>query len=81
MERQRHKKSFLPAGCGGGFAGFMLWVALKKILGESMTWWMGVVLMAVCIAVGLGLQAIDERKTKRDVIVRKKDQDEDEPLK
>ena len=72
MKQQRRKKSFLPAGCGGAFAGFMLWVALKKILGESMTWWMGLVLILVCIAVGLAFQAIDKRKIKRDVIIRKK---------
>ena len=72
MKQQRHKKSFLPAGCGGAFAGFMLWVALKRILDDSMTWWMGLVLILVCIAVGLAFQTMDERKIKRDVITRKK---------
>ena len=77
MKETKRKRSFLPAGCGGGFAGFMLWVALKKIVGESMTWWMGLVLMFICIAVGVAFQALDDRKKESDVIVRKnKEQNE-----
>ncbi len=82
MSETRRKKSFLPAGCGGGFAGFVLWVALKKIVGESITWWMGLVLMFICIVVGVAFQALDERKIEPDVIVRKnKKQNEDDILK
>lgn len=81
MKKKRRKKSFLPAGCGGGFAGFMLWVALKKIVGESITWWMGLVLMFICILVGVVFQAIDEKKIEPDVVIRKnKIQNEDEIL-
>ena len=81
-KEKRHKKSFLPAGCGGGFAGFMLWVALEKIMGESMTWWMGLVLMFICTGVGVTFQAIDERKIEPDIIIRKNEnQNEDEILK
>jgi len=80
MKEKRRKKSFLPAGCGGGFAGFILWVALKKIVGESMTWWMGLILMFICIVVGVAFQSIDEQKIKPDVIIRKK-QNEEEILK
>jgi len=77
VKETKRKKSFLPAGCGGVFAGFMLWVALKKIVGESMTWWMGLVLMFICIAVGVAFQALDDRKKESDVIVRKnKEQNE-----
>jgi len=71
MKKTRRKKSFLPVGCGGGFAGFMLWLALKKIVGESITWWMGLVLMFICVVVGVAFQALDERKIEPDVIVRK----------
>ena len=79
MNETRRKKSFLPAGCSGGFAGFILWVALKKIVGESITWWMGLVLMFICIVVGVAFQALDERKIEPDVIVRRnKKQNEDE---
>jgi hypothetical protein len=81
MKKERRKKSFLPAGCGGGFAGFMLWVALKKIVGETMTLWMGLALMFICIAVGIAFQAIDKRKIKPDVIIRNKNQDEGEIIK
>jgi len=81
MTKTRRKKSFLPAGCGGGFAGFMLWIALKKTVGESITWWMGLILMFICIVVGVVFQAIDERKIKPDIIVRKnKKQDEDDNI-
>ena len=81
MKTKKRKKSFLPAGCGGGFAGFMLWIALKKIMGESITWWMGLALMLICISVGVVFQAIDETKIEPDIIIRKnKIQNEDETL-
>ena len=72
MKEKRRKKSFLPAGCGGGFAGFILWVALREIVGKSITWWVGLILMFVCIVVGVTFQVLDEGKIKPDVIVRKK---------
>ena len=82
MKERKRKKSFLPVGCGGAFAGFMLWAALKKIMGESITWWMGLVLMFICIVVGVAFQAIDKRKIEPDIIIRgNKNQNEDEILK
>jgi hypothetical protein len=81
MKAEKRKKSFLPAGCAGGFAGFMLWVAIEKFAGESFTWWMGLLLMLICITVGVAFQAIDERRIRPDVIVRKDNQNEDESLK
>ena len=81
MKERKRKKSFLPAGCGGAFAGFMLWAALKKIMGDSITWWMGLVLMLIRIAVGEAIQALDERKIEPDIIVGKNKKNEDDVLK
>ena len=81
MKKTKQKKFFLPAGCGGGFAGILLYLALREIAGESITWWMGPVLMIICIMVGVVFQALDERKIERDVIVRKdKKQNRDDDL-
>ena len=73
MNEKKHKKSFLSSGSGGAFAGFALWMALNKtgIVGESIVWWQGLILMSICIAVGVALQAIDERKIKPDIIIKK----------
>jgi len=71
MKETKRKKSFLPAGCGGGFAGLILWVALSKIFGESIAPWMALPLMFICILAGIVLQQLDERRTEPDIIVRK----------
>ena len=77
MKETKPKKSFLPAGCGGAFAGLILWAVVKRYFGESMTWWMGVILMGICIMVGVVFQTIDEQEIKRDVIVRKNKKQKD----
>lgn len=82
MKEKKRRTYFLPYGGDGGLAGLLLWYGLKKIVGVPITWWMGLVLMFICITVGVAFQAIDELKIKPDIVVRKnKNQSEDKILK
>jgi high-affinity Fe2+/Pb2+ permease len=78
VQKERRKKSLSLATYGGGFVGFMLAVALSKIVGKSIFSWIGLLLMFICITVGVAFEIIDERKVKPDIVVRKKSQSEDE---
>ena len=49
----------------------MLWVVIKKFAGQSLSWWMEVLLFLVCITLGVLLEMFDDRKVKADIVHRK----------
>jgi len=73
MAKNKRRRNFLPYACGGGFAGFLLYLAIRQLAGEDFTWWMGVLLLLGCIALGVFLENLDKRGEKVDVVYRKKE--------
>jgi len=70
--RKKRGRSFI-AGCGGATAGLLLWFAVRKPVGEGMSWWMGLLLLLGCVSVGVFLESLDARKVKPDIVFRKHD--------
>lgn len=68
-KKDKPKKPFLPTGCGGGFAGFMLGTILNGVMGDHIPLWVKVVLFLACISIGIGFQIIDDRNVESDIII------------